>query len=214
MHSQDWDWTALPDSLSKTYPSASNGSYPTTRSGTSNPGETEKTFQTSVSEVSWWSFLTKRTLYFLEWWANLVLNVNQTIFPSWLKAKILPLDLQNWSSPVTCGCRHPWDFPGSCLLLELMTLSLEAMDFTSSLKSSLGAIWGLQRKAGGNSWCYHSACIWCKGISSLLQVHVAPKLPAPKRLSRGFPTSYFHLLKTGFCIGFLCVCVCVVSWLL
>lgn len=109
MYSQDWDWTALPDSLSQTDPSTPNGSHPTTRPGTSNPGETEKTFQTTVSEVSWWSFLTKTTLYFLEWWANSVLNVNKAIYPPWLEAKYSS-DLQTWSSPMTCGCRHPRDF--------------------------------------------------------------------------------------------------------
>ncbi|GAB5583010.1 LYR motif-containing protein 1 isoform X5 [Prionailurus iriomotensis] len=32
--------------------SASNGPYPTTRPGTSKPGKTEETFQTSISQVS------------------------------------------------------------------------------------------------------------------------------------------------------------------
>lgn len=81
MHSQDWNWTSLPDSLPKANSPTSNGPHLPSRPGTSKPRETEETLQTSVSQVLWWSFLIQKEVYFWEWWANMILNVNQMSKP-------------------------------------------------------------------------------------------------------------------------------------
>lgn len=79
MHSQDWNGTPLPDPVPKANSSASNGPYPITRPGTAKPGKIEETFQTSISPVSWWDFITHKQVDFSQW-ANEV-TVNQVTDP-------------------------------------------------------------------------------------------------------------------------------------
>lgn len=181
MYSQDWDWTALPDSLSQTDPSTPNGSHPTTRPGTSNPGETKKIFQTTVSEVSWWSFLTKKTLYFLEWWANSVLNINKAIYPPWLEAKYfsdLKIGLHLWH--VAAGI--PRVFRG------LAAAWADGLHIFPDV--ILGSCLRPVGKTEGNSWAAFQHTSDAEGLASCRKFTWLQNCSAPKILYRVF----FHKL--------------------